>query len=98
MALLEAQRLTKSFRLNGEPFPVLKDISFSLQPGEVAVFVGKSGCGKSTLLRILAGLIPADAGVIRLDDMAINSPTPAISILFQRYTVFPWMTVRGNVE
>ena len=98
MPFLECSHVSKSFNLNGQPLPVLKDISFCVERGEVIVLVGQSGCGKSTLLRILAGLLKPDTGRVILEGHPILSPSPDIGVLFQSYTVFPWMTVLGNVE
>jgi NitT/TauT family transport system ATP-binding protein len=98
MPFLECSDVGKSFSLDGRPLPVLADISFGVERGEVVVLVGQSGCGKSTLLRILAGLVEPDTGRVVLDGRPVLSPSPDISILFQSYTVFPWMTVLGNVE
>ena len=98
MPFLECFGVSKSFQLNGQPLPVLADISFSVERNEVIVLVGQSGCGKSTLLRILAGLIKPDVGKVVLDGQPMLGPSPDLSILFQNYTIFPWMTVLGNVE
>lgn len=98
MALLECHDIRKSFSLNGQGLPVIDGVSFSVEPGEVVVLLGKSGCGKSTLLRILAGLVRPDSGDVLLNGRPLTEPAPQVSILFQSYTVFPWMSVVGNVE
>src|SRR5215216_7236203 len=98
MPFLECFDVSKSFQLNGQPLPVLADISFSVERDEVIVLVGQSGCGKSTLLRILAGLLKPDTGQVILDGQPMLKPSPDLSILFQNYTIFPWMSVVGNVE
>lgn len=98
MPLLEVKGVGKAFSLNGRSLPILSDISFSVSPGEICVFLGRSGCGKSTLLRILAGLTPADKGEVCLRGDRLLEPSPDMAILFQSYAVFPWMTARGNVE
>ena len=98
MPILECRDIQKSFILNDMPLRVVDDISFRVDPGETIVLLGKSGCGKSTLLRILAALIKPDYGEVFLDGKALQSPTPKVSIVFQNYTVFPWMTVLGNIE
>lgn len=96
--ILEAKDVGKAFSLDGKSLPVISNISFSVSPGEICVFLGRSGCGKSTLLRILAGLTPADSGDVHLRGARLLGPSPDIAILFQSYAVFPWMTARGNVE
>jgi NitT/TauT family transport system ATP-binding protein len=98
MSILSCHELRKSFALNGQPLAVLDGISFAVDEGEVVVIVGQSGSGKSTLLRILAGLIAPDSGDVRLGSTRLTSPTTEIGLLFQNYTVFPWMSVVGNVE
>jgi NitT/TauT family transport system ATP-binding protein len=98
MTLFACSGIRKLFPLDGAKRLVLDDISFTVEPGEVVVLVGKSGCGKSTLLRILAGLLIPDEGEVFLEGQPLRSPTPRVSILFQSYTVFPWMSVLGNVE
>lgn len=98
MPILECLNVSKNFLLNGEPLKVLADISFSVEKSEIIAIVGQSGSGKSTLLRILAGLLSPDSGKIFLEGKRLLSPTSDVGILFQNYTIFPWMTVRGNVE
>ena len=98
MHLLECNNICKSFTLSHQPLNVLDRVSFSVDQGDIVVLVGKSGCGKSTLLRILAGLLSPDKGAVLLDGRQITAATPNIGILFQSYAVFPWLTVRANVE
>lgn len=98
MAFLDCFDVSKSFLLDGQQLPVLADITFSVEQNEVIALVGQSGCGKSTLLRILAGLIKPDTGQVTLEGQPMTGPSQKLSILFQNYTVFPWMTVQGNVE
>jgi NitT/TauT family transport system ATP-binding protein len=98
MAFLDCFDVSKSFQLDGQRLPVLANISFSVEQDEVIALVGQSGCGKSTLLRILAGLIKPDTGQVKLEGQPMSGPSQKLSILFQNYTVFPWMTVQGNVE
>jgi NitT/TauT family transport system ATP-binding protein len=96
--MLYLSDISKEFRLNGTPLPVLRDVSVEVNPGEVLVILGMSGCGKSTLLKIVAGLLPADSGQVLLEGTPITSSNPEIGIVFQSYTVFPWMTVLKNIE
>ena len=76
---------------------ILKDINVSIDPGDFLVLVGPSGCGKSTLIRILAGLEDPSAGSVNLDGKAISGPGPERGMVFQGYTLFPWLTVKQNV-
>ncbi|CDZ23963.1 Arginine transport ATP-binding protein ArtM [[Clostridium] cellulosi] len=99
-ALLEVRNLQKSY----DKTPVLKNVNFSIQKGEVAVILGPSGCGKSTLLRCINGLEPVQSGEIILDGQNIlRSKTnwsqirQKIGMVFQSYDLFPHMTVLDNI-
>ena len=99
--ILTTEHLKKSYD-NGQP--VLKDISFSLEKGEVVVVVGPSGCGKSTFLRCLNMLEPIDSGTIRFKDEVIQSDRKdaysirqKIGMVFQSYDLFPHLTILRNI-
>src|SRR6202049_1283138 len=77
---------------------VLDHIDFMLRHGEIAAILGKSGSGKSTFLRILAGLVPPNEGVVEYRGINVAEPVRGISMVFQSYALFPWLTVLGNVE
>lgn len=77
---------------------VVEDISLALQEHDLLCIVGSSGCGKTTLLRAVAGLIPLSYGRILLDGTVITRPTPRMAIIFQHFGLFPWKTVRANIE
>ncbi|AWN14657.1 ABC transporter ATP-binding protein [Salinisphaera sp. LB1] len=76
---------------------VLDDISLRVEPGEFVTVIGASGCGKSTLLRLVAGLEHSQGGVIRLGDRVVDQPGADRGMVFQHYTLFPWLTVKQNV-
>jgi NitT/TauT family transport system ATP-binding protein len=76
----------------------LENVSFNIQDGEFVAFVGPSGCGKTTLLNILAGLEKADAGRALHRDSVIKGASTRRFVLFQEAALFPWLTVRKNVE
>jgi NitT/TauT family transport system ATP-binding protein len=82
----------------GSPVTALEGISLDVATNEFAVIVGPSGCGKSSLLRLVAGLIEPTAGTIRLDGKQVTRPGKDRGMVFQSYTLFPWLTVRENVE
>ena len=98
--LLELRQVNKRFTSpdRGEDIVVLKDIDFSLHPGEIVAMLGRSGCGKSTLLRIICGLTPASAGQVLYRDQPVTRPVAGISMVFQTFGLFPWLTVLENVE
>jgi NitT/TauT family transport system ATP-binding protein len=97
--LIELNGIVKSFQgADGAPRKVLDGVDFTLQDGEIVALLGKSGSGKSTLLRIVAGLIDADAGSARYRGQDIHAPLSSIAMVFQSFALFPWLTVRQNVE
>ena len=97
--LMELKGVSKSFRsADGGPRLVLDDVDFSLAQGEIVALLGKSGSGKSTLLRIMAGLIPADAGMVSYRGRNVRGPVSGIAMVFQSFALFPWLTVQQNVE
>lgn len=76
----------------------LEGLSLAVQPNEFAVIVGPSGCGKSSLLYLIAGLEERTAGTIRVGGVEVTGPGPDRGMVFQSYTLFPWLTVAQNVE
>jgi NitT/TauT family transport system ATP-binding protein len=97
--LMELNGVAKSFRsADSAPRKVLDDVNFSLAEGEIVALLGKSGSGKSTLLRIMAGLIPADAGTATYRGKGIMGPASGVAMVFQSFALFPWLTVQQNVE
>ena len=76
---------------------VLEDINFSMQSGEFVTFVGSSGCGKSTLLRLIAGLDLPSGGRIHVDGSPVEGPGPDRGMVFQKYSLYPWLTAADNV-
>ena len=81
-----------------KPVTALDAISFDVGAGEFAVLVGPSGCGKSSLLYLAAGLAEPTSGEILLEGAPIDGPSAERGMVFQSYTLFPWLTVRRNVE
>ena len=75
----------------------LDDVSFAVDRGEFVCLVGPSGCGKTTLFRIIAGLIEATDGTVRLGGAPVTGPTTDMGVVFQEYHLFPWLTVEENV-
>jgi NitT/TauT family transport system ATP-binding protein len=96
--ILEVRDLVKDFLAPGKPTTrALDRVSFRAYRREILCVIGPSGCGKSTLARILAGLDEASAGEVLLDGKQIGGPGPDRGMVFQGYTLFPWLTVRKNV-
>lgn len=79
-------------------FQALQDFNFSIKEGEFIAIVGPSGCGKSTLLDILSGLVKADSGAIQIDGKLVKGPALDRGFVMQGYALFPWRTIRKNVE
>jgi ABC-type nitrate/sulfonate/bicarbonate transport system ATPase subunit len=88
----------KSFKTGDGEVSALEDMSFTVADGEFVSIVGPSGCGKSTLLNVLAGFEPADRGEVLIDGRPIRGPSRRGILITQRGSVFPWMTVRRNLE
>jgi ABC-type nitrate/sulfonate/bicarbonate transport system ATPase subunit len=82
----------------GTPVTALENISLGVEDKEFSVIVGPSGCGKTSLLRLVAGLIEPTEGAISLDNTSISGPGKDRGMVFQSYTLFPWLTVQDNVE
>ena len=96
--VLDVQNLGMSFPgAGGSLIHALHDVSFQVRRREFITVVGASGCGKSTLVRILAGLTSHTAGEVLLDGKPVNGPGPDRGMVFQGYTLFPWLSVLKNV-
>lgn len=95
--ILEVKKLGKQFDTAKGQVTALKDINFKVHRREFVTVIGPSGCGKSTLIRILAGLETASSGDVLLDNHPVQGPGPDRGMVFQGYTLFPWLTVKKNV-
>ena len=95
---IQVRHLRKVFDLGKEPFIALNDINLDVADNEFVTVVGPSGCGKSTLLNILAGLEVPSSGQALVSGKPVSGPSPERGVIFQQYALFPWLTVRENVE
>jgi NitT/TauT family transport system ATP-binding protein len=95
--ILDVKGLQKTYRSPQGETVALKDISFQVHRREFICVIGPSGCGKSTLIRILAGLESYTGGEVLLDGRPVTGPGPDRGMVFQGYTLFPWLTVKKNV-
>jgi NitT/TauT family transport system ATP-binding protein len=95
--VLEVRKLSKTYHTRQGDVPALKDINFQIHRREFVCIIGASGCGKSTLARILAGLESHTEGDVLVDGVAVDGPGRDRGMVFQGYTLFPWLTVKKNV-
>ena len=90
--------VSRRFELGDESFLALDRLSLDVADSEFVTVVGPSGCGKSTALNIAAGLVEPSEGEVLVDGEAVHGPGPERGMIFQQYALFPWLTVRQNVE
>src|ERR1043166_5569009 len=98
---LHIHEVSKSFPAPDDPFTrlqALSNTSLSIAAGELVSLIGPSGCGKSTLLRLIAGLDSADSGAVLIGSEPISEPGAERGLVFQDPNLFPWLTVRRNIE
>src|SRR5258708_12729740 len=93
MAFLEITKARKGF---GGP-PVLANVNLAIERGEFVAIVGYSGSGKTTLISLIAGLTRPDTGTVKLNDLEITAPGPDRGVVFQNYSLLPWLTVTENI-
>ncbi len=93
MPFLEIKNVSKSY---GGP-PILHGVNLSIERGEFVAIVGYSGSGKTTLISLIAGLQKPDTGTVKLNDTVITGPGPDRGIVFQNYSLLPWLTVAENI-
>ncbi|MDF1794662.1 MAG: ABC transporter ATP-binding protein [Thalassobaculaceae bacterium] len=97
--ILSADHVSKVFATGrGDPIVAIDDLSVDIEEGEFVCLLGASGCGKSTMLNMFAGFTQPTQGSVRLRGTPITSIEPRCGMVFQSYALFPWKTVRTNVE
>ncbi len=97
MAFLELKSVSKSYGEGNEKTDVLSNIDLSIEEGEFIAIVGFSGSGKTTLISTVAGLVTPDTGEVLLKGNPVVGPGPDRGVVFQSYSLLPWLTVEGNV-
>ncbi|MGL5806079.1 MAG: ABC transporter ATP-binding protein [Xenococcaceae cyanobacterium] len=96
---LEIENLVKSYpNPNGEEFVILDRVNLSIRKGEYISIIGHSGCGKSTLIKIVGGLEKATSGLVTLEGKEIRKPGADRMMVFQQYSLLPWLTVKENIR
>ena len=96
--LLQLKNVSKSYGTGSGRTEVLRRINLSVEEGEFLAIVGFSGSGKSTLMNLMAGLIRPDEGEVLFKGKPVEGPGPDRGVIFQNYSLLPWLTVRGNVS
>lgn len=97
MGRIDINSVSYCYRDNNEVYLALEDIELHVADGEFICLIGHSGCGKSTLLSLLAGLAVPDAGTVGVDGIRVTGPSTSRAMVFQHYSLFPWMKVVKNV-
>ncbi|MBB5031643.1 ABC transporter ATP-binding protein [Prosthecobacter vanneervenii] len=97
MPLIEIKGASKGYGGKGSRSEILKDINLSIEQGEFVVIVGYSGSGKSTLINLISGLVKPDSGVATIAGETITGPGPDRGLVFQNYSLLPWLTVEENI-
>jgi nitrate/nitrite transport system ATP-binding protein len=97
VAFLELKNASKGYGANGSRSDVLRDINLHIEKGEFVAIVGFSGAGKTTLIHLITGLLQPDTGTATLDGLEITGPGPDRGIVFQNYSLLPWLSVFENI-
>jgi NitT/TauT family transport system ATP-binding protein len=95
--VVTCREVVKRFRRGGSTTLALDRVDLDVAEGEFVTLVGASGCGKSTLLRIMAGLEQRDSGSVVIDGRLVDAPGAERAMVFQNYSLYPWLTVRENI-
>ncbi|MBR0271545.1 MAG: ABC transporter ATP-binding protein [Methanobrevibacter sp.] len=94
---IEIKNINKSFDGRGKNLSVLENINLNIEDGELVCLLGPSGCGKTTLLRLIAGLDHPTSGEVIANGEVVEKPSGDRAVIFQQYSLFPWLTVLQNV-
>ena len=96
--MIHLDEISFAYEHNGRPRPVLENLSLTVEDSEFVCLLGPSGCGKTTILNLAAGFLQPDSGRVLFDKEEVTQPGPERAVVFQQPTLFPWLTVRQNVE
>ncbi|MFJ3771757.1 ABC transporter ATP-binding protein [Streptomyces sp. NPDC090075] len=98
--MLDVRGLRKVYDGSGRRIEAVRDLTFTVEAGELVCLVGPSGCGKTTLLKCMGGLLTPTGGEVLLEERKVTGPPPGMAFVFQEYgrSLFPWMRVAANVE
>lgn len=99
-SMLDVRGLRKVYDGSGRRIEAVRDLTFTVEAGELVCLVGPSGCGKTTLLKCMGGLLTPTGGEVLLEGRKVTGPPPGMAFVFQEYgrSLFPWMRVAANVE
>lgn len=97
MDKIRIEQVTMTYQDKTSSFTALENVNLSIRQGEFVCIVGSSGCGKSTLLGIIEGLNHPEKGKVYIDDREITGPGIDRGVVFQHYSLFPWLTATGNI-
>lgn len=98
MAVIDVENVSKRFTTRRSETLALSRTTLRIEGNQTVCVVGPSGCGKTTLLNLIAGFVHPSEGTVKLDDRLVTGPDAARAVVFQADAVFPWLTVRNNVE
>ena len=95
---LQVKNLSRIYEGNNGPVVALQDVNLTVEESEFVMIVGPSGCGKTTLINIIGGLDEATSGEVLLDGKPVSAPGVDRGMVFQGYSLFPWLNVQKNIE
>ncbi|MEC5383550.1 ABC transporter ATP-binding protein [Aurantimonas sp. C2-6-R+9] len=98
LEFIKSEQVSRDFQTVGGVIQALATVNLTIRENEFLCLLGPSGCGKTTLLNLIAGFIPPTSGKISIEGTPITKPGPDRGVVFQDYSLFGWLTVRGNVE
>jgi len=94
---IEIENVTVSFKTANGVYTAVKEISLMVKKGEIVSLIGHSGCGKSTLMGTISGMVKQSAGTVKANGMLVTKPGPDRGIVFQNYSLLPWLSVYRNI-